>query len=368
MTVEQLEMVSGQVLAPLSGEVGKNLVEEGSPALIQIRNQFNDPSKDFRKLLDLGQEILSNQSKDLWALWALVSGLLWSKQYDPAHSFVFSSKIVHEFCRKYWKECYPDSLGLRNTLLANIVKSWRNYLERFSEQADDQLLSKARDEIAGLDTFLRQEISGDAQEQLRRLPCLGGLAEISRLLSARTSQTSPPSPASGNGAKTTPYEPSTGTVNLDRLLESSASSSAGATAPPVVALRPLETEYERALAMIANGQTDQGLESFTQALARCGEFAEQFRGQVLLGELYLKASLPTHAKRVMQHCHERIKEITLPLWDPKLCSRLWSGLITAHRTIESEEKPDKKLLADLFSQICRIDPKTAATLPPLRDN
>ena len=62
-----LDGLTEQVLRPLSGEVGEDLAQTSSVELIQIRNQFNDSSRDFLILYENGRVILAERSKDLWA-------------------------------------------------------------------------------------------------------------------------------------------------------------------------------------------------------------------------------------------------------------------------------------------------------------
>ena len=358
-----LESLASQVLAPLSGDVGEDLSQTSSSDLIEIRNQFTDRSRDFPRLFEVGREILANQSKDLWALWALVGGLLWSKQFDQAQSFACSCRIVTGFCERYWAKFYPDSLGLRNTLLSNINKWWNTYLVRSSDGADPQVLREAFEEIRKLEQLLKDSVGGeDPQDNARRFPMLANLKQVSQTLESLV-QSKPedtPAPPAGDSAPAT---------QEDAKAAPPATEQPAATASdvPPPAPQALDVAFETALRGMSEGQTAQALQTFQQSLERQGEFSARFRGQVLLGELYLKAGLPTHAKRVLQHAHDQINEIRLPQWEPKLCTRLWSALIEANQKLEKDEKPDGKLLADLFAQICRIDPATAAELQPLRE-
>ena len=135
--------------------------------------------------------------------------------------------------------------------------------------------------------------------------------------------------------------------------------------PPPRVVDSLDHAFEKACEKIRAGSIDEALSGFQTTLRHHGEFAAQFRGRVFLGELYLRAGLPTHAKRVLQYTHDEIEKIRLPDWDPKLCSRLWSNLIQSHQK-SKDEKPNDKLLADLFTNLCRIDPARAASLEPIK--
>lgn len=370
MADQVLDGLTEQVLRPLSGEVGEDLAQTSSIELIQIRNQFNDSSRDFRLLYENGRTILAERSKDLWAAWALVGGLLWSKQFDSTEAFAASCKIVQGLCEKYWQRIYPESRGLRSTLLMQIAKWWNTFAVRCTEGADPAALKAGHDALVALQQHLLSVTDGNTDhDKARVLPALSTLPTIIGTLAKFLSE-----PATGQAASSSTGEQqvavaSATTENGHPQRESSTSSSTqeevSAAAPRVV--DSLEKAFEKACEKIRGGSVEEALTGFQATLRHHGEFAAQFRGRVFLGELYLRAGLPTHAKRVLQYTHDEIEKIRLADWDPKLCSRLWSNLIQSHQKAK-DEKPNDKLLADLFTNLCRIDPSTAASLEPIKTN
>lgn len=355
-----LESLTDQVLRPLTGEVGEDLAQTSSSELIQIRNQFNDSSRDFRLLYENGRLILAERSKDLWAAWALVGGLLWSKQFEASDAFAASCRIIHGLCENYWGRLYPESRGLRSTLLMQIAKWWNTFVVRCSENADPENLRIGREELAALQDFLIRVTDGNTdQDKIRVLPVLGTLPQIVRSLESNGTPAAMSATAGENGAA-----PQREEASQPAAQGSEQPSSAAPPATPMTA-DYLDKAFEKSCEKIRSGQVEEALSSFQHALRGFGDYAAQFRGRVLLGELYLRANLPTHAKRVLQYSHDEIEKIRLPDWDPKLCSRLWSSLIQAHQKTK-DEKPNDKLLSDLFANLCRIDPATASALEPIK--
>ncbi|QDU61522.1 hypothetical protein Pan216_23830 [Planctomycetes bacterium Pan216] len=363
-----IEAMVGQVLSPLSGDVGEDLAQSGSTEFIQIRNQFTDSSKNFSQLFEVGREILSNTSKDFWALWALVGGLLWSQQFPKDQGFAGSCRIVREFCERYWNNGYPEKMGLRNTLLTGMVKWWTTFVARGSDDAQADLLSMGLEDLQQLEAILKSSASEDPQAALKELPVLNNLGHLISTLQTVVKKRVPAPVEAAESSETVESEAPASTESSPSETETTESEAA----PPVVTKTPvvvssLETAFEKAKRTLNEGNIEGALSSFQQVLEAHGDFASQFRGRVMLGELYLDAKLPTHAKRVLQHLHEELDAIRLPQWEPKLCTRLWSALIVAQQTVEKDEKPDKKLLADLFARVCRLDPGLAAKLEPQRD-
>jgi hypothetical protein len=359
MADQILESLIEQVLRPLSGEVGEDLAQTSSMELIQIRNQFNDSNRDFRLLYETGRVILSEKSKDLWAAWALAGGLLWSKQFESAEGFVASSQIVRQLCERYWAKLYPESRGLKSTLLSQIAKWWNTFVERCTEGADKDLLKAGRDEVSALHQFLLSVTDGNTdQDKARVLPVLQTLPVIVRRLNTVVNP--------GGTSAETSAAATTGQAPPARA-ESSSTPAAGTTEPASSRVSEgLDQAFAKACDRIRAGAVEDALNDFQANLVTFAEFANQFRGRVMLGELYLRAGLPTHAKRVLQYTHDEIDKIRLPEWDPKLCSRLWSNLIQAHQKCAKDEKADEKLLGTLFANLCRIDPAKAVSLEPIK--
>ena len=361
-----LDGLTEQVLRPLSGDVGEDLAQTSSIELIQIRNQFNDSSRDFRILYENGRVILAERSKDLWAAWALVGGLLWSKQFDSTEAFATSCKIVDGLCEQYWSKIYPESRGLRSTLLMQIAKWWNTFAVRCTEGADPVAVKAGHDALVALHQFLLNSTEGNTDhDKARVLPALATLPQIIGTL-AKFLASGAAGPASTGEQQMAVASATTGNGQSSRESSSSEYSqeeSSGSAQPRVV--DSLEKAFEKACEKIRTGSVDEALSGFQATLRNHGEFAAQFRGRVFLGELYLRAGLPTHAKRVLQYTHDEIEKIRLADWDPKLCSRLWSNLIQSHQKAK-DEKPNDKLLADLFTNLCRIDPSTAASLEPIK--
>lgn len=352
---QALEALADVVVRPLSGDVGDDLAQTESKELLYIRNQFNEANRDFLKLLETGRVVLAEKSKDLWAAWALVGGLLWSKQYDQTEGFVVSCKVVRGLCEQFWDKLFPESRGLKNTLLTQIAKWWNTFIVRCSEGASRTLLKEAHDELTALQASLLKAIDGatDAEKQ-KVLPFLGTLSQVVRALAGIVAPESVQSTSApeGNGR---PESPTAGGAAAARPADE-AQRNAGS----------LDQAFEHALARLREGATDAGLREFQETLKSFGELAAQVRGRVLLGELYLRAGLPLHAKRVLQYTHDEVEKIKLSDWDPRLCSRLWSNLIQANLRVK-EEKPNEKLLQEIFGSLCRIDPATAATLEPIKN-
>lgn len=357
-TSAALEPILGQVLSPLANEVGEDLSQTVSPDLTLIRNKFNDPRQDFGAMLEVGRKVLAEQSKDMWALWAFNGGILWSKQFDVAEGFAASTESVASFCEKYWDGCFPRELRLRNTLLAGIVKWWNGYTSREAASAPKEWIAEAAANVSRLCDFLVAKVGGGDERQAgQQLPILAGLKQLRLTLEAATRPAASPG---GNGAASA-EAPHAKAESEDA--EEVAEEAPAAKGPTV----GLDAAFRQALKRLERGERAEALSEFQRCLDGQGEFAAQFRGQVLLGELYLKAGLATHAKRVLQHAHDQIEKIRLPQWEPRLCSRLWTALIDAHQRIAGEEKPDGKLLSELFAQICRLDPARAAALEAVRD-
>lgn len=357
-----LESLSTHVVAPLSDDVGEDLSRSSSIELIQIRNQFNDSSKDFGVLYENGRLILTEKSKDLWAAWALVGGLLWSKQFDPVQAFAVSCQVVHQLCEKYWDKLYPESVGLRSTLLLQMAKWWNTFIVRCSEGANAELLKVGYDELQALQQFLATATPGENdQAKARAMPVLNTLPQLIRALGPLAgvgkAAASESEQSSSNGAGASSSAKPAETDDDEDESDEKESAPRGPDA--------LEKSFQKAADLVSGGKVEAGLNHFRATLNRYGGFADQFRGRVMLGELYLKARLPTHAKRVLQYAHEEIDSIRLPDWDPALCSRLWSNLMRAHLDTK-EERPSEKLLSELFAQLCRIDPATAANLDPVK--
>jgi len=368
MADQVLEGLTEQVLRPLSGDVGEDLGQTSSIELIQIRNQFNDSSRDFRLLYENGRTILAEKSKDLWAAWALVGGLLWSKQFDSTEAFATSCKIVQGLCEKYWHRIYPESRGLRSTLLMQIAKWWNTFAVRCTEGADPAALKAGHDALVALQQYLLSVTDGNTDhDKARVLPALSTLPTIigtlAKFLDASVSASASPSTGEQQSAVAT----ATSENGHPSRESSSATSAQEESSPAPRIVDSLEKAFEKACEKIRSGSVEEALTGFQATLRNHGEFASQFRGRVFLGELYLRAGLPTHAKRVLQYTHDEIEKIRLADWDPKLCSRLWSNLIQSHQKAK-DEKPNDKLLADLFTNLCRIDPSTAASLEPIKTN
>jgi hypothetical protein len=355
---QALESLVETVVRPLSGDVGQDLALTESRELIFIRNQFNESKRDFGKLQEVGKTVLAEQSKDLWAAWAFVTGLLWSRQFDQTEGFVASCKTMRGLCERYWEKLYPDDKPtLKNTLVVQMARAWSKYLEHYSEGASRQLLKEAHEELVGLQAALMESAKGDTVvEKQNNLTCLREIANVVKTLEVIVN------PAAAAAAAAAPAE-----APPERPTPPAAASRVEAATPPSHGgpNHPSLTQaFERALARLREGATDAGLREFQETLSSFGELADQVRGRVLLGELYLRAGLPLHAKRVLQYTHEEIEKIKLSEWDPKLCSRLWSNLIQASLRVK-EEKSDDNLLGQLFASLCRIDPATAASLEPI---
>lgn len=353
---QALESLVETVVRPLSGDVGQDLALTESKELIFIRNQFNESKRDFGKLQEIGKTVLAEQSKDLWAAWAFVMGLLWSRQFDQAEAFVASCKTMRGLCERYWAKLYPDDKPtLKNTLVVQMARAWSKYLEHYAEGASRQLLKEAHEELAGLQTALMESAKGDTvSEKQNSLTCLREIANVVKTLEVIVNPAAAAAAAQHAAASEAPEPPAaTGNGNA-----AATPSHAGSNH------QSLTQAFEYALARLREGATDAGLREFQETLSGFGELADQVRGRVLLGELYLRAGLPLHAKRVLQYTHEEIEKIKLSDWDPKLCSRLWSNLIQASLRVK-EEKSDDNLLGQLFASLCRIDPATAASLEPI---
>lgn len=331
--------------------------------MTKVRNQYADTRKDFALLLELGRNVLAERSKDFYALWALASGLVWSKQVEQAEGFSGSCRLVADFCDRYWAKAYPAADGERNTLLQKIAGGWSNYLKSKGDTTPAEHLRSAADSLGRLTEFLKNALALEERDLAEKFPSLLELRQVHQNLVLRTKPATPPSAPLAASSRVSAAVPSSTNGEGAAAVAEPAESAEG---PPRPVSSSLEKAFERARERITQGDSAAALEEFQRVLELQGEFAGQFKGQVYLGELFLQANLLTHAKRVLQYTHEQIDKIRLPQWDPKLCTRLWSALIDAHQR-EGVEKPDNKLLSDLFAQMCRLDPGRAASLEPLRD-
>lgn len=348
---------------PLAGDVGDDLERTNAPEYYFLKSQLDEQQRPkFSEMFEKGEWVLRERSKDLRAGWALAGGLMWSNRFNQAEGFATSCRAIRLLCENFWEQMYPRDLKLRNVLLGRVAKWWDNYVSK-CEGAPRSLLQEAREELVGLRQYLYSVTPGGTEAEKRNaLPSLGafdkivqGLNGIVMPAATRTeAQAAPtPAPAAANGQpeSTSTSTSSTPPERAEEAVKLSADS--------------LEVAFERAMERFKEGRTEQGLLEFQERLKSCGRLADRVRGRVFLGELYLKAGLSTHAKRVLQYTHEEVDKIKLSDWDPALCSRLWSNLIQAHQRAK-DEKPNDNLLADLFANLCLIDPATAASLEPIK--
>lgn len=357
---QTLEALADSVLRPLPGEVGDDLAQTNSPEFLFIRNQYDDKQRrNFSELFEKGEMVLRDRSKDLWAAWALVGGLLWSKRFDRAEGFAASCRAIRRLCERYWDQMYPQQRSLRNTLLDQIAIWWNTYVVTASEGAPRALLAQAMEDLVALQQHLFRVTEGASEsEKQKEFRCLGTIGQVIRGLSAIVTPAASQAAAPAGPADTNGQSEAT-------LPAPAAATSATEPAARATTGESLEAAFERSLTRLKEGKTEQGLMEFQERLKACGRLSDRVRGRVLLGELYLKAGLSTHAKRVLQYTHDEVEKIKLSDWDPVLCSRLWSNLIQAHQKAK-DEKPNENLLAELFANLCLIDPATAASLEPIK--
>lgn len=332
-----------RALSPLADEVGVDLAADSPEELTPLRDQFSQGTRDFPQLLDLGRHILAERSKDLWALWALVGGVLWSQRFEANASLAATCKLTREFCKRYWKSMYPASIGLRNTLMANIVKWWNTFLVQRGPELDPALLRQCSRELKSLSDFLVRQLGADEEDARRKFPMLPGLAYTGEAMIAVASR---PTGVAAPAVSPTPAFQATPPVaeasdpppaaddwwESDPLAEFGETDSAPAaeTVPnSAPAVDPLDAAFAEALRGVQAGQAQASLQAFEKQLEQWPSFAAQFRANVMLGELYMRAGNPQKARRILEFLHHELPHIRLSDWEPELCGRLWRNLVQA---------------------------------------
>lgn len=331
-----LEDIIGQTLAPLPDDVGVDLAANSPAELTPIRDQFSQSNRNFRELFDLGHTILASRSKDLWALWALTGGMLWSQQFEPTPALAASCRICSELCKRYWKKLHPQSIGLRNTLLANITKWWSGYLMQFGDRIDQQVLRQCARELQSLSGFLVTQVGADEADARRKFPMLTNLAHVSEAMIAVASR--PATRVTEPQLETVRSQPQSQPQQSDdwwesdslaefELPEDDALQTIASPPPPAPQADPIGQAYAQALHGIQTGQAAASLQRFEKLVEQSDSFAARFRGQMMLGELYLRAGDAKTARRVLEYLHRQLAHIQLIDWEPELCRRLWNTLL-----------------------------------------
>lgn len=370
---KQLAEIIEQALAPLDSEVGTDLAAENPAELTHIRDEFSQSNRDFPQLLELGQGILTGRSKDLWALWALVGGILWSQRFEPNNALAATCRLTCELCKRYWKKMYPNSIGLRNTLMANIVKWWNTFLIQKGSQLDPTLLRQCSRELQSLSEFLVRQVGANESDARRKFPMLPGLAYVAEgmiTLASRPPGQAPavpapqaePSPAARAAAQPKSETAAEDWWETDSLAEFDLDGEGlDGDATETIVTEPtanqdsLEQAFLEALRGIQAGQAMQSVQRFEKLLENQRSLAAHFRGQVMLGELYLRAGDARLARRTLEQLHHMTAHIRLSDWEPELCTRLWETLLQSLQS-GGTTSDGESLAAEANLQLHRIHP------------
>ena len=353
-----LEGLVATCVAPLSGPTpaGKDLAD-GDVSQDSVARQrqrivaaFQDSRNvDWNQVYDDGLSILRGESKDFYALWAVLAPLPQVRGYGFA-GVATSVEMCNSVTQRYWDSLYPAlpaGLTRRVAILNQLVRRWTSFVGKAeAKEGDVPAIAKIHELLPEFEGQLAEHIPDGSR------PNIGELKQRISALHAHFQ-----SVAVEEDEDTPPEEGAPTAEDGDGGVRSAHAGGGRAD---------LEKSFAASLRMISS-RPERSLSSFQEVVNSLPTRAGKFRGQVYLGELYLKAGHAKLARRMLSFLNDESRTIKLDEWEPELCGKLWATLHQA-MTIEQEEgggdsiKDAAKKLEELFADVCRVDAKQAATL------
>jgi predicted component of type VI protein secretion system len=318
-----------------------------------IRATFDDSNNvDWQKVQDDGRSILREASKDLLALWAVLTPIPRVQKYG-FQGVSASVRACSRFLSEYWESMFPalpDGLLMRRTILQKLVSRWDDFARQsVPTEADAQAISELADNLVGFEAIVSERIP-------ERTPSTGNLRQLVvgflRNFPQKIENNLDGQKRSGESQAAPPAESNEATVaDQSRQLETS---NAG---------NELEQGFAKANGILRTNPQD-ALRQFSDLVDRQSTFAGRLRGRVYLAELCLNAGRADVTRQMLSLVDLQPEKITLVEWDPSLCGRFWA---TLHKAIAAEHaaNPTKEVqqkLDDLFDRICRVDARQAVDL------
>lgn len=332
-----------------NGQAGRDLAvghvgsDDGAEKLQRIKQAFQDSRNvDWNEIHNDGLAILGEESKDLFALWAMLAPL----PIVQGHGFsgvAVSLQACNLFIEDYWESMFPllpDGLKLRASIFTQMVHRWTTFVKRATPTEADSL---AINTIAGQLEEFEQKVYNHFPKQIA--PQFGELRQLIKVFAQRFA------PAEDQTAE-----------EAEAPAEAESPPASGAHAGP--SADELERAYVAALSRIAS-RPEQALREMSAIVDQQPTTAGKFRGQVYLGELYLRAGHSQLARQLLSFLEEECGRIKLEDWEPVLCGKLWSTLyqaLVAEHGGGDPPKDVKEKLNDLFGRVCRVDAKQAIVL------
>lgn len=141
-----------------------------------------------------------------------------------------------------------------------------------------------------------------------------------------------------------------------------ASGGAGDATSQDAAASSLEIAAAEAMNLVGKGQIADGLAHLVDSAVHAGSGRDRFRGMLRAGRLALDAASPEVARAIFQGCLADIDRHQLEVWDPSICSEVYTNLIAVLRNLPRMSLEQAALEASLFERLCRIDPRAAVHL------
>ena len=344
-------------VAPLGGAHGAGLdlakadIASNDAAMKRrrIREVYQDSrNADWDQVYADGLSILREESKDIYALWAVLAPLLTTARGHGFSGLAASLEMCNRFLAEHWEGMYPvlpDGLNLRRSVLAQLASRWTGFAKRTTPtEADAPAIQVVAQKLEEFEARLSERFTPET------VPQTGELRQLVAAFRRFAPQPRPAEPVEEPGVP--PQAPR--------------------ESEPVVAVAtgggPTSNELERAYADAVRqlrNRPEEALRQFQAAVDREPARAGKFRGRVYLGDLYLRGGHTRLARQMLTFLDVECGTIKLEDWEPELCAKLWATLYQALAGEYAGADPPKDVkdkLDDLFARVCRVDAKQAIAL------
>ncbi len=332
-----------------NGDAGRDLAaaniatDDAARKWHDIKEAFHDSKEvDWDAIHNDGLAILRDESRDLFALWAVLAPL----PVVRGHGFegVSASLVVcNRFLGDSWESMFPvlpEGLNLRASILSQLVRRWTGFVKQATAtEADGSAIQALAERLDEFETRVYDRMPS------KIAPQTGQLRQLIQAFRSRFAPVEEPAAAEGDAE--------TGEAETDPA--------SAAVAEPG---SELESAYANAVRLLGS-RPEQALKQLGALVERQATRAGKFRGQVYLGELYLRAGHTQLARQMLTFLDQERGTIKLEDWEPELCGKLWSSLYQAMVAEQGGSDPPKEVKArldELFACVCRVDPKQAIVL------